>query len=107
AAAHGAAASAVGKRAVVTVLDEVERVEQRRALRRVDLVLAQRALAGLRVDPPDLERDRHHAPPTVDVASTTVDGAGGATSTVAPKSDSFMVSSTWARIAWFVYAFVV
>jgi len=41
----------------VLVLDQVEDVEQAGPLRRVDLVLAQRALARLRIEAPDLERD--------------------------------------------------
>ena len=41
------------------VLDDVEAVEQRRLLGRVDLVLAERALAGLRVVPPDLQPNLH------------------------------------------------
>ncbi len=41
------------------VLDDVEAVEERRLLGRVDLVLAQRALAGDRVVAPDLEGDLH------------------------------------------------
>ena len=45
-------------------------------LRRVDLVLAQRALAGLRVDAPDLDRQLHQPDPAGAVASTTVDGGG-------------------------------
>ena len=59
AADHHPAALAVGERAVVLVLDQVEHVEQAGPLRRVDLVLAQGPLAGLRIEPPDLERDDH------------------------------------------------
>ncbi len=59
AADHHPAALAVGERAVVLVLDDVEAVEERRLLGRVDLVLLQLALAGTRVEPPDLETDLH------------------------------------------------
>src|SRR5262249_29961611 len=92
---------------VVLVLDDVEHVEQRHPLRRVDLVLAERTLARPGVDAPDLHRKLHQPLPTDCAASTTVDAAGRSTSTVDPKSDSCIVSRMWARIAWFVYAFVV
>ena len=59
AADHHPAALAIGERAVVLVLDEVEAVEQRRFLGRIDLVLLERAIAGLRVVPPDLQTNEH------------------------------------------------
>ena len=46
AADHHAAALAVGERAVDAVLDDVEHVEQRRPLGRLDLVRLERALAA-------------------------------------------------------------
>ena len=49
AADHHPAALAVGERPVVLVLDDVEAVEQRRLLGRVDLVLLQLALAAARL----------------------------------------------------------
>ena len=68
-------------------------VEQRRPLRRVDLVLPQRPLAATRVDAPDLESELHQRPSRRSSTSTTVAAVGGSTSTVAPKSESFIVSS--------------
>jgi hypothetical protein len=59
AADHHPAALAVGERPVLAVLDRVERVEERRLLGDVDLVVAERAVARLRVVAPDLERDLH------------------------------------------------
>ena len=59
AADHHPAALAVRERAVDLVLDDVEDVEQRRPLGRLDLVLLQLALAGPAVVAPDLERDVH------------------------------------------------
>ena len=59
AADHHAAALAVRERAVDLVLDDVEAVEERRLVRRVDLVVAQRALARGRVEPPDLQGYLH------------------------------------------------
>ena len=61
AADHHPAALPVGERAVVAVLDDVEAVEERRLVGGVDLVLAERALAGGRVVPPDLQRNLHSA----------------------------------------------
>ena len=43
----------------MAVLDEVEAVEERRLLRRVDFVLAEGTIAGLRVVSPDLQADLH------------------------------------------------
>ena len=43
----------------MVVLDDVEAVEERRLLGRVDLVLAQRLVAGRRVVAPDLQADLH------------------------------------------------
>ena len=54
AADHHPAALAVRERAVDAVLDDVEHVEQRHPLGRVDLVLLQRAVARRRVVAPDL-----------------------------------------------------
>ena len=76
AADHHAAALAVGERAVVLVLDQVEHVEQAGPLGRVDLVLAQVALAALRVVAPDLERDVHQARPAVRQVDDRVARAG-------------------------------
>jgi hypothetical protein len=59
AADHHPAALAIGERAVVAVLDDVEGVEERRLLGRVDLELLQLPLAGLRVEAPDLQTDLH------------------------------------------------
>ncbi len=59
AADHHPAALPVRERTVDLVLDDVEAVEERRLLGRVDLVLAQRALALDRVVAPDLEGDLH------------------------------------------------
>ena len=59
AADHHPAALAVGKRPVMLVLDEIEAVEQRRFLGRVDLVLLEGAVAGLGVVPPDLQPHLH------------------------------------------------
>ena len=44
------------------VLDDVEAVEERRLFGRVDLVLLQLALAGARVEAPDLQTDLHPRP---------------------------------------------
>ena len=94
----------------MAVLDDVEHVEEGRPLRGVHLVPAERALAGHGIDPPYLDchihlGDLRHG--TGVVTSITVEGVGGSTSTVAPKSESFIVSRMCARIAWFVYALVV
>ena len=59
AADHHPAALAVGERAVVAVLDDVEAVEERRLLGRVELVLAERLVAGGRVVTPDLQGNLH------------------------------------------------
>ena len=59
AADHHPAALPVRERAVVLVLDDVETVEERRLLRRVELVLLQRALARGRVEAPDLQGNLH------------------------------------------------
>ena len=59
AADHHPAALAVRERAVDLILDDVEHVEQRRPVGRVDLVVAQRLLTRGRVEAPDLERDLH------------------------------------------------
>jgi len=59
AADHHAAAFPVSERSVVLVLDDVEAVEQRRLFRRIDLELLQLALAGARVEAPDLQTDLH------------------------------------------------
>src|SRR5207237_1318844 len=59
AADHHPATLAIGERAVDLVLDQVEDVEQARPLGRVDLVGLEAPLAGLAVDPPDLDRDLH------------------------------------------------
>ena len=59
AADHHPAALPVRERPVLPVLDDVEAVEQRRLLGRVELVLLQRAVAGGRVVPPDLQRNFH------------------------------------------------
>ncbi len=61
AADHHAAALAVGERPVDLVLDDVERVEERRLLGDVDLVRLERALARRGVVAPDLELDLHAA----------------------------------------------
>ena len=55
AADHHPAALAVRERPVVPVLDDVEAVEERRLLRRADLVLLEGALARRRVVAPDLQ----------------------------------------------------
>ena len=109
AADHHAAALAVRERPVVAVLDDVEHVEQRRPLRRVDLVLAQRALARLRVDAPDLDRDLHQPTPAGAVTSTTVAAVGGLdVHRRAEVGELHRQQSTCARIAcrW-SYALVV
>src|SRR5581483_3790881 len=61
AADHHPAALAVGERPVVVVLHDVEAVEEGRLLRRVDLELLELALAGARVEAPDLQADLHPA----------------------------------------------
>ena len=71
AADHHPAALAVRERAVVPVLDDVEDVEQRRPVRRVDLVLAQRTLAGDRVVAPDLEGHLHRVSTSAPRAATS------------------------------------
>ena len=57
AADHHPAALPVGERAVVAVLDDVEAVEQRHPVGRLELVQLQLALPGRARGPPDLERD--------------------------------------------------
>src|SRR4029077_1009725 len=74
AADHHAAALAVRERAVDLVLDDVESVEQRRPLGRVELVLAQRALPGGRVVTPDLEGDLHQCPFSEEKSATWAAG---------------------------------
>ncbi len=69
AADHHPAALAVGERAVVLVLDQVEHVEQAGPLGRVHLVLAQGLLARFRVEPPDLERYVRVSPLVVSASS--------------------------------------
>src|SRR5205823_6785586 len=93
AADHHPAALPVRERPVVTVLDDVEHVEERHPLGRIDLVLAQGALARLRRDAPDLQRDLH-LPTWLD--TTTSDAGGGVTLTGVPKSERFIVRTVWA-----------
>ena len=57
AADHHPAALAIRERAVVLVLDDVEHVEERHPVGRLDLVALQLLLTGLRVVAPDLQRD--------------------------------------------------
>ena len=59
AADHHPAALAVRERAVVAILDDVEAVQERRLLRGIELVLAERLVAGGRVVPPDLQGNLH------------------------------------------------
>src|SRR5579885_3374392 len=74
---HHAAALAVGERPVVAVLDDVEAVEERRLLGRVDLVLLQAPLARRRVEAPDLEGDLHQGSLVVRPVRSSVWSAGG------------------------------
>src|SRR5439155_15924024 len=76
AADHHPAALAVRERSVELVLDDVEAVEERRLLGRVELVLAQRALAGRTVIPPDLQTDLHQRPWKKGVRSAVSAGEG-------------------------------
>ena len=59
AADHHPAALAEGERAVVLILDDVEAVEERRPLGRLDLVLLQRPVARRGVVAPDLQAHLH------------------------------------------------
>src|SRR6266496_6517710 len=73
-------------------LDQVEDIEQAGPLRRIDLVVAQRALARLRIEAPDLERDVHC--PSACIRSTTESAGGGLIDTGEPKSCRFIVILT-------------
>src|SRR6266508_408349 len=59
AADHHATALAEAERAVDLVLDDIEDVEEARPFRSLHVVVLERALAGLRVEAPDLEGDVH------------------------------------------------
>src|SRR5262249_44329715 len=97
---HHSAALPVGERAVLLVLDDVETVEQRRLLGRVELVLLQGAVARRGVVTPDLESDPHAglrnlALKMLDRAcASAVSEAGGAvTEKGSPKFASVMTPS--------------
>src|SRR5439155_17038891 len=98
AADHHAAALPIGERAVHLVLDDVEAVEERRLVRRVELVFLERAIAAGRVVAPDLQGNLHRLYPSnpwmvLFVASTVSDSAGTVTLTSLPKSEKSLVSA--------------
>src|SRR5712691_3326328 len=103
AADHHPAALAVRERPVVTVLDDVEDVQQRRPFGRVHLVFPKRALARLRVVAPDLQGDVQGGLPLIVLETSTVWLLGGNVMFVgAPKSWKYRVRSIvsfWPRTA--------